>query len=93
MGYGRRIVLTMLSHRWAELESSRICVIRMAARKGRQPKVMLMALYLPVRRIIHLERKVEFEVMMGVKVPGTRRRKTLLKYRNYLGVDAILYKS
>ena len=65
MDYGRRI-LTMLSHRWAELESSRICVIRMAARKGRQPKVMLMALYLPVRLIIHLERNVEFEVMRGV---------------------------
>ena len=77
MGYGRRI-LTMLSHRWAELESSRICVIRMAARKGRQPKVMLMALYLPARRTIHLERNVEFEVMRSVKVP-TRRRKTLLK--------------
>lgn len=77
MGYGRRI-LTMLNHRWAELESSRICVIRMAARKGRQPKVMLMALYLPVRRIIHLERNIEFEEMRGVKVP-TRRRKTLLK--------------
>ena len=77
MGYVRRI-LTMLSHRWAELESSRICVIRMAAMKGRQPKVMLMALYLPVRLIIHLERNVDFEVMRGVKVP-TRRRKTLLK--------------
>ena len=77
MSYVRRI-LTMLSHRWAELESSRICVIRMAARKGRQPKVMLMALYLPVRLIIHLERNVEFEVMRGVKVP-TQRRKTLLK--------------
>ena len=77
MGYVRRI-LTMLSHRWAELESSRICVIRMAARKGRQPKVMLMALYLPVRLIIHLERNVEFEATRYVKVP-TRRRKTLLK--------------
>jgi len=64
----------------------------MAARKGRQPKVMLMALYLPVRRIIHLEKNVEFEAMRGVKIP-TRRRKTLLKYRNYLGVNAILYKS
>ena len=77
MAYGRRILMR-LSHRWAELESSRIYIIRMAARKGRQPKVMLMALYLPGRRIIHLERNVDFEVMRGVKVP-TRQRKTLLK--------------
>ena len=75
----------MLSHRWAELESSRICVIRMAARKGRQPKVMLMALYLPVRRIIHLERNVEFEVMRSVKVPTRRAKKDPVEIKKLFG--------
>jgi len=40
-------VRTMLNHLCAGPESSRICVRRMAATRGRQPNVMVSVLYFP----------------------------------------------
>lgn len=48
-------LLTILNHIWNQFESGLNRDMEIAAMKGKIPKIMLRALYFPVRCIIHLE--------------------------------------